>query len=47
MSRLAVDPSAYSFQNPIKVLKRTAPTSLLTVAILYLLCNVAYFAASM
>lgn len=35
-----------SYQNPIKVLKRTGPASLLVVAILYLLCNIAYFAAS-
>ncbi|TAQ85963.1 hypothetical protein B7494_g5719 [Chlorociboria aeruginascens] len=32
-------------KNPIKTLKRTAPASLLAVAILYLLCNIAYFAA--
>ncbi|CZR58395.1 related to methionine transport protein, high affinity [Phialocephala subalpina] len=32
-------------KNPIRTLKRTAPASLLVVATLYLLCNIAYFAA--
>jgi amino acid transporter len=32
-------------QNPIHTLKRTAPASLLVAATLYLLCNIAYFAA--
>ncbi|KAH8593187.1 amino acid transporter-like protein [Bisporella sp. PMI_857] len=32
-------------KNPIKVLRRTAPASLLVVAVLYMLCNIAYFAA--
>ncbi|WVQ95763.1 hypothetical protein IAU59_002862 [Kwoniella sp. CBS 9459] len=32
-------------KNPIKTIKRTAPLSLLIVAILYVLVNVAYFAA--
>ncbi|KIM94016.1 hypothetical protein OIDMADRAFT_136507 [Oidiodendron maius Zn] len=32
-------------KNPMKVLKRTAPASLLVVAVLYMLCNIAYFAA--
>ncbi|TVY73502.1 High-affinity methionine permease [Lachnellula suecica] len=30
---------------PIRTLKRTAPASLLVVAVLYMLCNIAYFAA--
>ncbi|KAA8573519.1 hypothetical protein EYC84_005104 [Monilinia fructicola] len=32
-------------KNPIKTIKRTGPTSLIIVAILYVLCNIAYFAA--
>ena len=32
-------------QDPVKTIKRSAPASLLLVAILYMLCNVAYFAA--
>jgi hypothetical protein len=32
-------------QRPVRVLKRVAPASLLTIAVLYLLCNVAYFSA--
>ncbi|RAL62793.1 hypothetical protein DID88_004635 [Monilinia fructigena] len=32
-------------KNPIKTIKRTGPTSLIIVAILYILCNIAYFAA--
>lgn len=32
-------------QDPIKTIGRSAPISLLLVAILYMLCNVAYFAA--
>ncbi|KUJ12912.1 amino acid transporter-like protein [Mollisia scopiformis] len=32
-------------KNPIKTLKKTAPASLLVVATLYILCNIAYFAA--
>lgn len=36
----------FSSQRPINTLKRTAPASLLVVATLYILCNVAYFAAS-
>jgi amino acid transporter len=34
-------------QNPIKTLKRTAPGSLLIVTVLYLGCNIAYFAAGL
>ena len=34
-----------AFQDPIKTIRRSAPLSLLLVAILYMLCNVAYFAA--
>ena len=37
--------SLMSAQNPIKTMKRSAPLSLLLIAILYMLCNVAYFAA--
>lgn len=33
-------------KNPIRTIKRSAPLSLLIVAVLYILCNVAYFAAS-
>jgi len=32
-------------QRPIRTIKRTGPASLLVVAILYILCNIAYFAA--
>lgn len=32
-------------QDPVKTIKRSAPISLLLVAVLYMLCNVAYFAA--
>ncbi|TVY55910.1 High-affinity methionine permease [Lachnellula cervina] len=32
-------------KRPIQTLKKTAPASLLVVAILYILCNIAYFAA--
>ena len=32
-------------KDPVKTIKRSAPLSLLLVAILYMLCNVAYFAA--
>lgn len=32
-------------QNPIRVLKKTAPVSLIVVATLYMLVNIAYFAA--
>ncbi|KAL1586007.1 hypothetical protein WHR41_04735 [Cladosporium halotolerans] len=32
-------------KDPIKTMKKSAPISLLVVAILYMLCNVAYFAA--
>ena len=32
-------------QDPIKTVKRSAPISLTLVAILYMLCNIAYFAA--
>ncbi|KAI9833449.1 MAG: hypothetical protein M1819_003607 [Sarea resinae] len=32
-------------KNPVKTLKKTAPASLLVVAILYMFCNIAYFAA--
>ncbi|OJD31604.1 high-affinity methionine permease [Diplodia corticola] len=32
-------------KNPVKTIKKSAPLSLLIVAILYMLCNVAYFAA--
>ncbi|TGO13437.1 hypothetical protein BTUL_0069g00030 [Botrytis tulipae] len=32
-------------KDPIRTIKRTGPASLLVVAILYILCNVAYFAA--
>lgn len=32
-------------QDPIKTLKKSAPASLLLVATLYMLCNIAYFAA--
>ncbi|PQE23859.1 high-affinity methionine permease protein [Rutstroemia sp. NJR-2017a BBW] len=32
-------------KNPIRTIKRTGPASLLVVAVLYILCNVAYFAA--
>ncbi|KAH8819833.1 amino acid transporter-like protein [Xylogone sp. PMI_703] len=32
-------------KNPIRTLKKTAPLSLLIVSILYMLCNIAYFAA--
>lgn len=33
-------------KNPIRTIKRSAPLSLCLVAVLYILCNVAYFAAS-
>lgn len=33
-------------KNPIRTIKRSAPLSLGVVAVLYILCNVAYFAAS-
>ncbi|KAI9647500.1 hypothetical protein NHQ30_003885 [Ciborinia camelliae] len=33
-------------KNPIKTIKRTGPASLFIVAILYIFCNIAYFAAS-
>ncbi|KAK7709098.1 hypothetical protein SLS57_008824 [Botryosphaeria dothidea] len=32
-------------KNPVKTIKKSAPLSLLIVAILYILCNIAYFAA--
>ncbi|KAM3083427.1 hypothetical protein ACMFMG_004077 [Clarireedia jacksonii] len=32
-------------KNPIRTIKRTGPASLLVVAVLYILCNIAYFAA--
>lgn len=32
-------------KNPVKTIKKSAPASLLIVAILYVLCNIAYFAA--
>jgi amino acid transporter len=32
-------------KDPIKTIKKSAPASLLIVAVLYTLCNVAYFAA--
>ncbi|KAL3421229.1 high affinity methionine permease [Phlyctema vagabunda] len=32
-------------KNPIRTMKRTAPASLVVVAILYIMCNIAYFAA--
>ncbi|RFU25893.1 hypothetical protein B7463_g10429, partial [Scytalidium lignicola] len=32
-------------KNPIRTLKKTAPASLLIVSILYIFCNIAYFAA--
>ncbi|KKY20643.1 putative high affinity methionine permease [Diplodia seriata] len=32
-------------KNPVKTIRRSAPLSLLIVAVLYILCNVAYFAA--
>lgn len=32
-------------KDPVKTVKRSAPASLVLVAILYILCNVAYFAA--
>ena len=34
-----------SNQDPIRTIKRSAPASLFLVAVLYMLCNVAYFAA--
>jgi len=33
-------------KNPIRTIKRSAPLSLCLVAVLYILCNIAYFAAS-
>lgn len=36
---------ANSTQNPIKSLKKSVPLALLIVATLYILCNIAYFAA--
>lgn len=32
-------------QNPVKTLKKSASLGLITVAVLYVLCNIAYFAA--
>jgi amino acid transporter len=35
----------YANQDPVRTIKRSAPASLFLVAVLYMLCNVAYFAA--
>ncbi|KAK8169961.1 amino acid transporter-like protein [Phyllosticta citrichinensis] len=34
-----------AFNDPVKTIRKSAPAALLVVAILYILCNVAYFAA--
>ena len=32
-------------KNPVRTIKKSAPASLFIVAVLYILCNIAYFAA--